>query len=94
MVVYIIDICVNRRDEQEHSTNLKEVLCQLKQVGLHLKTSKCQFLMFSIEYLVCLIENEWVHSLPIMVAILDAPKPSRALEFWGLLNYYGVFIPR
>ncbi len=49
--VYMYDILVSGTMEQEHLSNLDEVLHRLETAGMRLKRDKCQFLMSEVEYL-------------------------------------------
>ena len=49
--VYLDDILVTGRTEEEHITNLDTVLERLEGAGLRLKKEKCQFMLPEVEYL-------------------------------------------
>jgi hypothetical protein len=42
--VYIDDILVTDRDDQEHLEHLEEVLRRLKEAGLRLNSEECEYL--------------------------------------------------
>ena len=50
-ICYIDDILVIDMNNQEHLTNLEEVLRWLMYYGITLKKEKCKFMSESIEYL-------------------------------------------
>ena len=50
-VVYLDDILATGASEEEHQTNLKEVLRRLVEAGLRLKKDKCNFGVVAVEYL-------------------------------------------
>ena len=95
--VYIDDILVTGRDEQEHLDHLEEVLRRLKEAGIRLKREKCEYLLQSVEYLGHTISKEGLRTSDAKVeAMLQAPPPKDVAElrsFLGLVNYYGKFLP-
>ena len=97
VVVYLDDILVTGRTEEEHLSRLEEVLTRLEQAGLRLKRSKCQFMVSSVVYLGHKVDSEGLHPNPDKVkAVVEAPRPSNVTElksFLGLLTYYGRFLP-
>ena len=97
VIVYLDDILVTGGSEEEHLHNLELVLKKLEGTGLHLKREKCKLLMSSITYLGHRIDSQGLHPLHSKVdAIVNAPRPTSVTElkaFFGLLNYYGKFIP-
>ena len=50
-VVYIDNILITGRTEEEHLRTLDKVLQILENVGMHLKKEKCVFMVPSVEYL-------------------------------------------
>ena len=96
MVVYIDDIFVSGKDEQEHLKCLEQVLLRLEDRGLRVKRDKCEFLRLSVEYLGYRLDREGIHPLNDKVtAIVEAPEPRNVKElraFLGLVNYYRKFI--
>ena len=95
--VYLDDILITGRSQQEHLKNLEEVLKRLEEAGMHLKQEKCTFLMPEVEYLGHKICQEGLQPTESKVrAIADTPEPKRVSElrsFLGLVNYYGKFLP-
>ena len=51
VVVYLDDILIMGRNEQEHLETLGMVLKRLEEHGLRVKRAKCQFMRSSVEYL-------------------------------------------
>ena len=51
VTVYIDDILVTGRDDQEHLEALEKVMERLQRYGLRLKRGKCSFMQSSVEYL-------------------------------------------
>ncbi|KAJ8348953.1 hypothetical protein SKAU_G00275420 [Synaphobranchus kaupii] len=93
---YLDDILVTGKTEEEHLENLEATLQRLKEYGLRVRRSKCEFFQSSVEYLGHVIDSEGLHKAPSKIkALTDAPAPenvSQLRSFLGLLNYYGKFI--
>ena len=95
--VYLDDILITGRSQQDHLKNLEKVLKRLEEAGMRLKQEKCTFLMPEVEYLGHRICQEGLQPTESKVrAVADAPEPKRVSElrsFLGLVNYYGKFLP-
>ena len=95
--VYLDDILVTGMTEQEHLTNLEQVLQRLESAGMKLKRPKCAFLLESVSYLGHVISKEGLRTAESKVkAIVDAPDPKNLAElrsFLGMVNYYSKFLP-
>ena len=76
VVVYIDDILVAGRSQEEHLTNLTQVLRRLDDAGMRLKKEKCSFCLSEVEYLGHSISAEGLRpSMSKVKAITDAPNP-------------------
>ncbi len=97
VVVFIDDILVTGRNEQEHLASLGEVLHRLEEAGLRLRKSKCRFMLPSVTYLGYQIDAQGLHPVAEKVeAIREAPVPQNVSElksYLGLLSYYSRFLP-
>ena len=95
--IYLDDILVSGRTQQEHLANLHEVLTRLESAGLHLKREKCLFCQPEVTYLGHIICADGLKPSPNKVrAVSDLPSPSKVTElktFLGLINYYAKFLP-
>ena len=95
--VYIDDILVTSRTEEEHLDNLTEVLRRLAEAGMRLKMGKCAYLLPAVKYLGHTISAEGLSTSEAKVrGILEAPAPQNVAQlrsFLGLVNYYGKFLP-
>ena len=92
--MYIDDILVSGKDEQEHLEKLETVLTKLEEAGLRLKRAKCSFLVPSVEYLGFKISKEPTAGK--IKAVKSSPAPtnvSQLRSFLGVVNYYGKFLP-
>ena len=97
VVVYIDDILVTGKTDEEHLENLTQVFSRLLEHGLRLKKSKCLLMCPSVEYLGYVVDAHGLHPVPSkVVAITKAPTPTSVKEvrsFLGLVGYYRKFIP-
>ena len=97
VVVYIDDVLVTGKSEEEHLAALEETLRRLKEAGLRLKKSKCVFMASSVIYLGYRIDAESLHPVPEKVqALKEAPMPCNVSElksYLGLPTYYSKFLP-
>ena len=95
--LFLDDILVSGRNDQEHLTNLSAVLQKLASAGMKLKPDKCFFMLQEVEYLSHKISAKGLEPIPEKVrAIVEAPAPRNVSElksFLGMLNYYGKFLP-
>ena len=97
VVVYLDDILVTGRSEEDHLRALEAVLRRLERAGLTVKQSKCTFLPPSVTYLGHKIDAEGLHPLDDRIrAIKDAPTPTsvpKLKSYLGMLSYYNKFLP-
>ncbi|XP_044744348.1 uncharacterized protein K02A2.6-like [Coccinella septempunctata] len=97
VVVFLDDVLITGKDDNEHLERLRVVLTILKNSGLKVSRPKCKFFQDSIEYLGYIIDKEGLHtSESKTVAIKNAEAPTNVSElksFLGMVNYYGRFIP-
>ena len=96
VVVYLDDILITRKTEQEHLATLDTVLSRLKTAGLRLNKTKCSLMTESVQYLGHTIDSKGLHLIAEKVtAICDAPIPKNVTQlkaYLGLITYYGHFI--
>ncbi len=96
-VGFLLDnILITGITEEEHLTNLEEVLKRLSAAGLRLKVSKCQFIQPSLDCWGHHIGKDGFHPVAAKVrAYKDAPVPTNVTElksFLGMINFYGKFL--
>lgn len=93
--VFADDICVTGKDKSTHLSNLRAVLQRLKENGLRINWSKCQFFKDSVTYLGYKIDKHGLHTDDKKIeAIVAAPPPTNVTQlrsFMGLVNFYSKF---
>lgn len=94
--VYLDDILITGKSEEEHLANVDRVLSILGSAGLKLNKGKSKFCKQSVEYLGFVIDQDGLHTLPTKVsAIREAKQPTNVSElraFLGMINYYSKFL--
>ena len=97
-MTYLDDIIIFSKNELEHLEHLKEVFRRLREAGLKMKHSKCDFFKSKIHYLGHIISAEEISPLPNKldcISNMSAPKDVKEVkEFLGLTGYYRKFVPR
>ena len=95
---YLDDIIIFSQDELQHLEHLEIVFSRLREAGLKMKRSKCDFFKSEIHYLGHLISPEGLIPLTNKLdSIRHMPVPNSAKEikqFLGLTGYYRKFVPR
>ncbi|MBW0474457.1 hypothetical protein O181_014172 [Austropuccinia psidii MF-1] len=96
VVVYLDEIMVFSKSEEEHVTHFSTVLSRLRANNLFAKASKCLFHVTSVEYLGYVVSSEGLKMDQEKVQqILNWPPPRnlKALQsFLGFANFYCRFI--
>ena len=64
MMTYLDDIIIFSNSEEEHLLHLEEVFHWLREAGLKMKQSKCDFFKSQIHYLGHLISEDGISPLP------------------------------
>ncbi|XP_061564077.1 uncharacterized protein K02A2.6-like [Cololabis saira] len=94
VAVFLDDILLTGRNDQEHLQTLEEVLKRLDQAGLRLRRNKCMFMSREVIFLGHKVDSTGLHPVHDKVAaIQDAPAPTSVTElkaYLGLLNYYNL----
>ncbi|MBW0587259.1 hypothetical protein O181_126974 [Austropuccinia psidii MF-1] len=95
-VVYLDEIMVFYKSEEEHVTHVSTVLSKLRANTLFAKASKCLFHVSNVEYLGYVVSSEGLKMDQAKVQqILNSPPPRnlKALQsFLGFANFYCRFI--
>nr|GEV50505.1 putative reverse transcriptase domain-containing protein [Tanacetum cinerariifolium] len=96
VIVFIDDILMYSKNEQEHGEHLKLILELLKRERLYAKFSKCEFWIPRVQFLDHMIDSRGIHVDPAKIeSIKDwaSPKtPTEIRQFLGLAGYYRRFI--
>ena len=78
--------------------HLRIIFQKLKEAGLKLKQSKCDFMKRQIQYLRHLISSDGIQPLPEKlesIKNMPAPRsPKEVKQFLGLAGYYHTFVPQ
>lgn len=90
MLVFIDDILVYSRNEQEHEENLWVVLQTLRDHRLYEKISKCEFYKRQVQYLMHIISKHGIVIDPKKIkAIIDWPTPKNVIEIRSFMGLDG-----
>ena len=96
VVVFLDDILIYSKDEEEHMQHLELVLQKLRDHHLFAKMSKCAFNLQEVEFLGHVVSSAGIRMDAAKVAaIKDWPRPATVRDvrsFHGLANYYRRFI--
>jgi len=96
MVVYLDNILIFTRTEEEHAKAIQQVLQVLQEHKLFLRLEKCEFFKEQIKYLELVISENWVSMDPVKVAgVREWPTPENKMDvqaFLGFVNFYHRFI--
>ena len=96
MVVYLDDILIFTRTEEEHAKAIRQVLQVLQEHKLFLRPEKCEFCKEQIEYLgLVILENEVSMDPVKVVGVREWPTPENKTDvqaFLSFVNFYRRFI--
>jgi hypothetical protein len=97
VVVFIDDILIYSKNEEEHATHLQIVLTRLRKHQLYAKFSKCAFWLEEIQFLGYVLSANGIAVDPSKVKDILEWKPPTTVHqvrsFLGLAGYYRRFIP-
>jgi hypothetical protein len=97
VVVFIDDILIYSKNEEEHAQHLRIVLTRLREHQLYAKFSKCAFWLEEIQFLGHVLSARGIAVDPSKVKdILEWKHPTtihQVRSFLGLAGYYHRFIP-
>nr|CAD39354.2 OSJNBa0059H15.5 [Oryza sativa Japonica Group] len=96
VVVFIDDILIYSKSEEEHEQHLRLVLEKLKEHQLYAKFSKCDFWLKEVQFLGHIVNAQGVAVDPANVESVTKWTPPRTVthvrSFLGLAGYYRRFI--
>jgi hypothetical protein len=96
VVVFIDDILIYSKNEEEHEEHLRLVLQKLREQELYTKFNKCEFWLKEVAFLGHIITNRGIAVDPSKVSDVLKWEPPRTLSeirsFLGLAGYYRRFI--
>jgi hypothetical protein len=94
--IYLDDILIFSKTEDEHFHHLQQVLHTLRQKELKAKLSKCDFFKDELKFLGHIVSAKGIQPDPAKVAVVsDWPTPKTIYDvrsFLGLANYFRKFI--
>ncbi|GJY22479.1 putative reverse transcriptase domain-containing protein [Tanacetum coccineum] len=85
VIVFIEDILIYSRNEEEHANHLRIILELLRKEELYAKFSKCEFWIHIIQFLRHLIDSQGLHVDPAKIkAVKNWETPTSPTEYiWG-----------
>ncbi|KAJ0914905.1 putative nucleotidyltransferase, Ribonuclease H [Helianthus annuus] len=96
VIVFIDDILIYSKSQEEHEQHLRLVLELLRNEQLYAKFSKCDFWLREVHFLGHVVNKDGIHVDPAKIdSIKDWPTPKTPTEvrqFLGLAGYYRRFI--
>ena len=96
VIVFIDDILIYSKNEDQHAEHLRIVLQTLKDQRLYAKFKKCEFWLDSVIFLGHIINRDGISvDTQKIKAIMDWPQPKTVFEvrsFLGLAGYYRRFV--
>jgi hypothetical protein len=97
IVVFIDDILIYYKSEEEYACHLRVILQRLRDHQLYVKFSKCAFYLKEVHFLGHIISDEGIAVEPSKVQeVLDWKSPrliTQIRSFFGLVGCYCRFIP-
>ncbi|GKF71439.1 putative reverse transcriptase domain-containing protein, partial [Tanacetum coccineum] len=87
VIVFIDDILIYSKSEEEHEVHLKTILDLLKKEMLYAKFSKCEFWLQEVQFLGHVVNRDGIHVDPSKVELVKNRKtPESSTEIRSLLG--------
>ncbi|XP_055633245.1 uncharacterized protein K02A2.6-like [Toxorhynchites rutilus septentrionalis] len=97
VIVYLDDVVVHGKTQQEHTERLMAVLQRLDEYGVLLNDKKCVYNVRSLEFLGHILSVDGIHPTESRVDLIQRLREPRNVSelrsFLGLVCYVGRFIP-
>ena len=94
--MFIDDIIVYSKDQEDHDTHLRVVLRTLRKEQLYAKLSKCEFWLREVSFLKHIVSEEGIRVDLKNIEVIIEWKPLRNVtkvrSFLGLAGYYKRFV--
>ncbi|GKC50938.1 putative reverse transcriptase domain-containing protein [Tanacetum coccineum] len=92
VIVFIDDILIYSKSEEEHAENLKLILELLKKEELYAKFPKCEFWLSKVQFIGHVIDSVGIHVDPAKIeSIKDWASPKTLTEIWLFLDLAGYY---
>ena len=89
-LIFLDDILIFSENFEDHLDRLEAVFSRLKQHGLKLKPSKCEFFKTSVKYLGHVVSHSGVQTDPDKIeALASWPEPVNVKELRSFLGFTG-----
>ena len=96
IIVFIDDILIYSKTQEEHAEHLKIALEILRNEKLYAKFSKCEFWLQEVQFLGHVVNKEGIKVDPANIEAVmnwERPKtPTEVRSFMGLAGYYQRFV--
>ncbi|GJT52588.1 putative reverse transcriptase domain-containing protein [Tanacetum coccineum] len=96
LIVFINDILIYSRNEEQHANHLRIILELLRKEKLYAKFSKCDFWIRIVQFLGHLMDNQGLHVDPDKIEAvknwMSPSTPTEIRQFLRLAGYYRRFI--
>ena len=96
-IAYLDDILIFSKTFDEHVEHIEAVFSRLREAGLKLKMSKCEFLKKEVKYLGHVVSNNGVKVDEDKVKVIKNLAPPTSVKgvrsFIGMCSYYRRFVP-